>query len=349
MNDSDTNYMFKGRSIAGSLQPTLMVTSAAQPAVCSDRTKGEPPSVPASWFHLCASSDLSISPIYVELCGRAFVGYRTRSRRAVVLAGRCAHLGANLGHGTVKGERLVCPLHGWEYGPNGACEKIPAEESIPRFARQCSFPVEERGGHVFFFNRQQARFALPFFEGMSPDQLVPARPFELIAETPWYFVGANGFDIQHFRMAHDRTLLDAPHVSSPSPFARRVVAEFEVSGNSLQDRLTRCFAGPRVTMDVTVWGGTLILVRAQFARTTSFGILNVLPIDSQRTRARVIVWVQRSRFALGRLLFDPVNAGIRRLMIQAFLRSDLPRVAGLRYQPANLTAADAVLADYFAW
>jgi hypothetical protein len=54
-------------------------------------------------------------------------------------------------------------------------------------------------------------------------------------------------------MAHDRTLLGAPEVSSPSPFARRVVAKFEVSGNSFQDRLTRCFAGPRVTMDVTVW------------------------------------------------------------------------------------------------
>lgn len=351
MNDSDTetNYLFKERRIAGSIQPKLMGTSAAQSTVCSDRAKGEPPSIPASWFHLCGSSDLTISPVYVELCGRAYVGYRTQSGRAVVLAGRCAHLGANLGHGTVKGERLVCPLHGWEYGPDGACEKIPAQESIPRFARQCSYPVEERGGHVFFFNRQQARFALPFFEGMSPDQLVPARPFELIAETPWYFVGANGFDIQHFRMAHDRTLLDAPHVSSPSPFARRVVAEFEVSGNSFQDRLTRCFAGPRVTMDVTVWGGSLILVRAQFARTTSFGILNVLPIDSQRTRARVIVWVRRSRAALARLSFDPLNAIIRRLMIQAFLRSDLPRIAGLRYQPGNLTAADSVLADYFAW
>jgi hypothetical protein len=48
-------------------------------------------------------------------------------------------------------------------------------------------------------------------------------------------------------------------------------------------------------------------------------------------------------------LFDPLNAIIRRLMIQAFLRSDLPRIAGLRYQPGNLIAADAILADYFAW
>ena len=305
--------------------------------------------LPASWFHLCSSNELSRGPISVELCDHAYVGYRTQSGRAIVLSGRCSHLGAPLGKGTISGERLVCPLHGWEYGPGGACERIPASETIPDFAHQCSYPTEERGGHVFFFNRQQARFPLPFFNGLTPDELLPATPFELIAEVPWYFVGANGFDLQHFRMAHDRTLREQPEVSSPSPFARRVVAKFVVSGNSCQDRLTRLIAGPSMTMDVTVWGGTLILVRAEFQRTTSFGIFNVLPIDSRRTRGRVIVWVKRSQNMIGRSLFDPLNVAIRRLFIQTFLRSDLPRVAGLRYQPGNLIAADAVLSDYFAW
>jgi nitrite reductase/ring-hydroxylating ferredoxin subunit len=306
-------------------------------------------SLPSSWFHLCSGEELNRGPVGLDLCGQAFVGYRTQSGRAVVLSGRCSHLGAQLCHGSVSGERLVCPLHGWEYGPAGMCEKIPSTETIPDFARQISYPTEERGGHVFFFNRQQARFALPFFDGVTPDQLLPAKPFELMADVPWYFIGANGFDIQHFRMAHDRTLLGQPEVTSPSPFARRIVAKFSVSGNSYQDRLTRLIAGPGVTMDVTVWGGTLILVRAEFRRTTSFGIFNVLPIDTNRTRGRVIVWVKRSHSVLGRLAFDPLNAAIRRLFIRTFLRSDLPRIAGLRYQPGNLITADNVLSDYFMW
>jgi nitrite reductase/ring-hydroxylating ferredoxin subunit len=306
------------------------------------------PLFPASWFYLCRGAELK-SPIAFSQGDREFVGYRTESGRVAVLSGRCSHLGAPLSNGFVQGERLVCPLHGWEYDTEGVCTKIPAADTIPNFARQCSYPVEKCGGHVFFFNRPSARFPLPFFDGISPDQLLPATPFELIAEVPWYFVGANGFDIQHFRMAHDRTLIGQPEVSSPSPFARRVVAIFEVSGNSIQDRLTRCIAGPRVTMDVTVWGGTLIFVQAKFARTTSYGIFNVLPVDAQRTRGRVIVWIKRSETALGRLLFDPLNAIIRRQFIQRFLRSDLPRVAGLRYQPEHLIAADGVMADYFAW
>ncbi|MDB6064191.1 MAG: kshA [Pedosphaera sp.] len=315
----------------------------------SDQLYAGFPLVPASWFHLCSSGELNRGPVRIELCDRPFVGYRTRSGRVVVLAGRCAHLGADLGQGTVSGERLVCPLHGWEYGADGSCEHIPAGDAIPGFARQCSYPAEERGGHVFFFNRPQARFALPFFDGLAPDQLLPAQPFELIAEAPWYFVGANGFDTQHFLMAHDRILLGPPEVSSPSTFARRVVATFKVSGTSFPDRLTRCIAGPQVKMDITVWCGTLVFVRAEFARTTSFGLFNVLPIDSRRTRGRVIVWLRRSKSVVGRALFDPLSVAIRRMFIQTFLRSDLPRIAGLRYQPERLIAADGVLADYFAW
>jgi nitrite reductase/ring-hydroxylating ferredoxin subunit len=331
------------RSITG------MDENIVKPQLDENRGNGTFASLPASWFHLCASNELTRGPVSIELCGHSYVGYRTQSGRAAVLSGRCSHMGAHLGQGTISGERLVCPLHGWEYGPGGACERIPASETIPDFARQCSYPAEERGGHIFFFNRQQARFALPFFDGLTPDQLLPAKPFELVAEVPWYFIGANGFDLQHFRMAHDRTLLEQPEVSSPSPFARRVVAKFSVSGNSYQDQLTRLIAGPRVTMDVTVWCGTLILVRAEFQRTTSFGIFNVLPIDAKRTRGRVIVWVKRSQTAFGRGLFDALNAAIRRLFIQTFLRSDLTRIAGLRYQPGNLIAADGVLSDYFAW
>jgi len=323
-------------------------TVVKQPAG-SNHGNGFFPLLPASWFYLCCSEDLNRGPVSITLSDLSFVGYRTQSGRIVVLSGRCSHMGAQLVHGAVTGERLACPLHGWEYGPDGRCEKIPAQDEIPNFARQCSYPTEERGGHVFFFNRPQARFALPFFDGLTPEQLLPAKPFELIAEAPWYFVGANGFDLQHFRMAHDRTLLEQPMVSSPSPFARRVVAKFAVTGNSYQDRLTRLIAGPQVTMDVTVWGGTLILVRAEFRRTTSFGIFNVLPIDAERTRGRVIVWVKRSQSLVGRLFFDPLNATIRRGFIQTFLRSDLPRIAGLRYQPGNLIAADALLSDYFAW
>src|SRR5947207_2955967 len=125
-----------------------MDESVMRPQVGTNRDNGTFAPLPASWFHLCAGEELKRGPVSIELCGREFVGYRTQSGRIVVLSGRCSHLGARLGHGTVCGERLVCPLHGWEYGPAGMCEKIPAADAIPSFARQSSYPAEERGGHV---------------------------------------------------------------------------------------------------------------------------------------------------------------------------------------------------------
>src|SRR5438046_10701164 len=98
------------------------------------RVKTGFPSVPVSWFYLCPSGELNRGPLSVELCGHTFVGYRTRSGRAVVLSGRCSHLGAQLSKRTVNGERLVCPLHGWAYGRSGVGRKVPVEGTAPRFA-----------------------------------------------------------------------------------------------------------------------------------------------------------------------------------------------------------------------
>jgi nitrite reductase (NADH) small subunit len=46
----------------------------------------------------------------------------------------CAHLGGPLGRGYVDGDRLVCPLHSWEYQlADGSCLMLPGF-CLPRFA-----------------------------------------------------------------------------------------------------------------------------------------------------------------------------------------------------------------------
>ena len=130
-------------------------------------------------------------------------------------------MGADLAHGCVRAGRLVCPLHGWEYDNNGDCVHVPAlgRERPPPWSRQLRFPAIDLGGQIFFFNESRPRFQAPFFDGVSPSQLRAAESFELRDNVPWYFVGANGFDVQHFRNAHDRVLLAEPLIDSPDPFA----------------------------------------------------------------------------------------------------------------------------------
>jgi nitrite reductase/ring-hydroxylating ferredoxin subunit len=325
--------------------------SGSTSSACIEDVQGRDgfPPLPASWYYLCPSRELNPGPVGTSLTGRTFVGYRCSSGNVVVLDGRCIHLGADLARGCVAGDAIRCPFHEWEFGADGRCVRIPSTSKIPAFARQRAFPVTEVGGHVFFFNRPTALFPLPFFEGIEPAELRPAKPFELIAETPWYLVGANAFDLQHFGSAHDRTLVGEHVVDSPSPFARRISANFDVTGTSVHDRLTRRVSGPQVRLTVTDWSGNLILVTAKFRRTTSYGLVATKPLGPTRTLLRVIVWVKRSRSALGRAMFDPLDARVRRSFIYVFVKSDADRSAGARYSPGTLIDADRELAGYFAW
>jgi phenylpropionate dioxygenase-like ring-hydroxylating dioxygenase large terminal subunit len=307
-------------------------------------------SAPNSWYYLGHVAEISRKPLRFELPdGQVFVAFRTESGRVGVLSARCCHMGSDLSRGCVIGERLACSLHGWEYGTSGQCERIPIQAEIPVFARQTSYPVEERGGHIFFFNQPMARYPLPFFEGLSADDLRAAPLFEFSVTAPWYLVSANGFDLQHFRCAHDRTLVGEPKVSYPHPFACRLEASFQVTGSSMMDKLTRLISGTRVEMTITNWCGNLVLVTARFARTTTYGLVSFVPLAEHRTLVRDIVWVRRSRGIFGQLVFDPVDAWIRRLFIREFVRSDAHSSDGLRYDPRRMIAADKTLVDYLNW
>jgi phenylpropionate dioxygenase-like ring-hydroxylating dioxygenase large terminal subunit len=305
---------------------------------------------PASWYYLASLAELSRMPRKLELPNNeVFVGFCGPDGRPVVLGGRCSHMQADLSLGCVKNGRLACPLHGWEYGSDGGGARIPGDPTIPGFARQPVFPTAVRGGHVFFFKRAEARFPMPFFDTATPDSVVAARPFDLWSEVPWYFVGANGFDRQHFENAHDRRLVGEPIVDEPHRFARRSRLELAVEGNSLADRLTRVLAGPRSEMTVTSWCGSLIFVTARFRRAQTFGLMTVRPLKNAGTHARVIVWVRRTGHSLLSTVLNPLNAAIRRQFIKAFLQADLGPLSGTRHHPGRLIPSDKMLADYLVW
>jgi nitrite reductase/ring-hydroxylating ferredoxin subunit len=308
------------------------------------------PRFPVSWYLFGRSADIGRQPVARDYLGRRLVAYRTTAGGVVVLDGRCAHLGADLGRGRVVADRLRCPFHHWEYGPDGRCVHIPSGDAPPAAARQQTFPAVERYGFVWFFNGERPLFELPFFPGVTPAELVAARPFSAVLHCPWFLVGANGFDAQHFRAAHDRVLLGDPAVTCPAPFARRATALFAVEGRGVRDAVTRVFAGNRVELSMDDWCGNLLFVTARFRRTRSFGMVACHPLGLDRTHVQVIVFVRRSRWRAGRLLFDPLNAAVRRWFIRQFLKADAEVArAGLRYNPHGLSASDAELAGYFRW
>lgn len=310
---------------------------------------GEFPRYPTSWYVFCRSSDLARGPYSRDFLGERLVAYRTSSGKVIVMDARCSHLGSDLGAGRIVADGLRCPFHDWEYGCDGVCRRIPAQDEIPAFARQRCYPAEERHGLVFLFNAPQPLFPLPFFAGVSPEELIRSRPFGTVLDCPWYVSGANAFDLQHFRAAHDRRLVEEPATLQPSPYSYQAIGVFAVEGVSLQDRITRSFAGDRVSLGITDWCGSLSFATAEFRRTSTFGLVAREPLADGRVRIDVYVFARRGRSLWQRLAFDWIHLEVRRLFIKRFLTADAIRLNGVRYAPERLIDADRDMINYYRW
>jgi nitrite reductase/ring-hydroxylating ferredoxin subunit len=307
------------------------------------------PTYPVAWYLFGEAWKLARGPVTRSLLGREIVAFRTAGGQVVVLDARCAHMNANLGKGEVVGETIRCPYHHWRYGADGQCVHIPAQTAIPEFALQRSYPVVERHGLVFFFNAPEPIFPLPFFEGAAPDDFVRARPFGMELRCPWWLVGANACDVQHFLGGHDRRLAGPATVDCPTPYSHRAHAPFAVVGTSWRDRVTRWLGGGEVELAITDWCGTLMFVTATFRRTRSYGMITSMPRGRDRVLVRGVVFVPRSRSFAGRLVV-PLQLRMRRYFIKEFLRHDANLAShGIDYRPASLLPGNVELARYFAW
>lgn len=334
--------------------PTISASPASD-AVIHEKLLGRAPPAerfpkfPISWYVFCRSSDLARGPHSKTFLGRRIVAYRLQSGSIVAMDASCSHMGSDLGAGKIVDDCLVCPFHDWVYGPDGRCREIPAQAHVPAFARQKCYEVEERHGLVFLFHGTEPLYPLPFFTGVTPDELMRSRPFGTVLDCPWFVSGANAFDLQHFRAAHDRRLVMEPSTAQPSAFSFAAVGEFAVEGHSLQDRVTRRFAGDRVKLSITDWCGGLSFAQAEFRCTASYGLVAREPLDDGRVRVDVYVFARRGRNLLRRLVFDPIHLAIRRLFIKRFLTADAIRLNGVRYRPERLIEADQEMINYYRW
>ena len=85
---------------------------------------------PTGWFMVAWSAEIAPGTVKpLQYFGGHQVIYRTEGGELSMLDAHCPHLGAHLGHGgKVKDDCIVCPYHGWGYGPDGVNRFIPYED-----------------------------------------------------------------------------------------------------------------------------------------------------------------------------------------------------------------------------
>jgi nitrite reductase/ring-hydroxylating ferredoxin subunit len=303
---------------------------------------------PASWYLFGHARELD-RPRSKRMLGRQLVAFRTASGRVSVIAANCSHMGADLGCGRVVGESIQCPFHNWKYGTDGVCNHIPGTSTIPGFARQACYPTEVRHGYVFFFNGPIALFPLPFFAGANPDAFVAGKLFSYTSDCTWFVNSAHGYDTQHFDAVHDRKLVAPPEIDCPHRFARRNRYRAEVLGRTPLDRWLRLLAGKMVSISITNWGGTFVVITGDFDRAHSTFIIATQPLENGRTQCDGIVFAPRIQLALLRPLFEPLILALRRFFTHGYLSDEARTLRGTHYSPGTMIAHDRDIVAFFNW
>lgn len=115
------------------------------------------------WHPVAVSSEIGERPFVARLLDVRLVVWRTP---AGVHAAKdlCMHRGGQISLGTVRGDHIVCPLHGFHYDGAGACRKIPALAAgapIPPRLHLESHLCAERHGLVWVCLAETPRAPIP--------------------------------------------------------------------------------------------------------------------------------------------------------------------------------------------
>lgn len=106
------------------------------------------------WYPTLMSDELTDEPVHRRMLGQDFVLFRDQAGIAHCLSNVCAHRGGSLADGKIKQDCIECPYHGWQFGADGRCRRVPSmgpEAKIPERAKVDSYPVQEKYGVVFAF------------------------------------------------------------------------------------------------------------------------------------------------------------------------------------------------------
>lgn len=286
-------------------------------------------SFPKAWYPLALSSTLKRGRLLRQTAfGVPLVLYRSQQGRVGAMTSTCVHMGADLSRGKVSGERLQCPMHGWEFNTGGRCEHIPMASEIPNRARQSALVVEERNGIVFGFLGGEPDAPLPDFpiEAFHQTSRITVMDFD----TPYQVLASNSYDAQHFSTVHHRPLVGTPKVFINSPHHYGLNFRASVGGDGYNDRLLRAIGVSEVELVADCYGGNIIV--ATSGRTSTYIMFATLPVTETSSRIFVLNAITQTRARKIPALLRPVLMEITHRLTLAFLRHDIAIVNGLQFK-----------------
>lgn len=286
--------------------------------------------VPNGWYSIANSADLVPGDIVsIKLVDRDLVVYRGEDGGAHVLDAYCAHMGAHLGGGRVTGSCVQCPYHGWEYGADGRCARIPYSDArIPSRARVGSYPVDERHGLIHFWYHAggaSPSYEIPVVDEAADPAWTDAHVWEFELVAALQEMAENNIDYHHFRYVHGKQ------------FAPVDTSEFHYDGplSSVEESL-----GDGVSFTRHSFGPGVALLRFPELMTV---VATTTPIDRGNCR---LIW----QFYFPADLEGAADDLIQTVVGPIGLQADVPIWRDMKYlERPVLVKGDGPIAEYRRW
>ncbi|GHG70428.1 aromatic ring-hydroxylating dioxygenase subunit alpha [Comamonas sp. JC664] len=158
------------------------------------------------WHPVAFSSELRERPLPARLLETDLVIWRTEAGVAATQR-YCAHRGADLCGGKPVADGLQCAFHGWTYGRDGRCVRVPSQPAapIPDKARLASYRCIERYGLVWVCLASEPAAPLPEWpeleDGSQAVVPLPLLDWDVSAGRMLEIV----LDVAHLSWVHDGT------------------------------------------------------------------------------------------------------------------------------------------------
>ncbi|WP_409429046.1 Rieske 2Fe-2S domain-containing protein [Mycobacterium sp. SMC-11] len=253
---------------------------------------------PTGWFQVAWSDEIGIGDVHaMKYFGREMVAWRAESGQLTVMNAYCEHLGAHLGFGgTVCGEVLQCPFHGWQWNSQGRNVCIPYQDKPNRGRRITTYPVTERNEAVYIWNDAQGR--APFFDApdvfasfddRSADDYYPQqRLFRTGLELHPQYVLENGVDFAHFKYVHRTPIVPVftrHDFTEPVSYVDFTITFEGDDGQKIEDVNSGVEA---------INGGLGIAVTKSWGMIDNRTISAITPVDDSTSDVRFMVYIGRS-------------------------------------------------------
>jgi renierapurpurin 18,18'-hydroxylase len=286
---------------------------------------------PNYWYAVAWAKDVKPQAILpIQIWHQEIALYRDRQGQIQAVEDSCPHKGVAIHKGEVKGDRIVCRYHGWEFDTTGACAHIPyfpPTQKLPRACLRC-YPVRERYGLIFVFPGDPALAAI-----------TPLLEIPQYDDPHWLMIAIGAEFHAHFTICNENTM-DVFHGylhKNIQGWFDPILLKLEESESSVTADYQVSYASPLTKiLGLSDHGGPttrIISVTYDYPnyinslQGTSYIYLLRSPISHNESKSFTLFFL---KVRIPRLVLDPLRPWIepliREQLFRRFLRQDIEMI-----------------------